>query len=217
MKFSALFLSLALLTQVANAGVLTLENGTKKIEGVNVANSASLTLPGTTTAEKLDSIGAGLRTKKVLVSNVKVYVAQVFLDNAGKFVRTNDGAVKSLADMKAGAIHLTFLRNVDAPTVQISFRDALEANDVDTNDKGIAAFLSAVKDGADAKEGKSMNISLKRSDDAKVTVVYENTSGVEKIVTGGETLFKGILSIWLGEPADSGLATLKAAILKGDK
>ncbi|MFA6236339.1 MAG: chalcone isomerase family protein [Bacteriovorax sp.] len=217
MKFSALLLSFAFLTQVANAGVLTLENGSKKIEGVSVATSAALTMPGTTTLEKLDFIGAGLRTKKVLVANVKVYVAQVFLDNAGKFVRSEAGAVKSLSDMKAGAVSLTFLRNVDAPTVQISFRDALEANDIDVNDKGVAAFLSAVKEGADAKEGKAMNISLKRADDGKVTVVYENTSGVEKTITGGETLFKGILAIWLGEPADSGLETLRAAILKGDK
>jgi hypothetical protein len=118
--------------------------------------------------------------------------------------------------MKAGAIHLTFLRGVDAATVQVSFRDALDANDIDLNNKGIAAFLAAVKEGADAKDGKSMNISLQKDSKGVVTVVYENTSGVEKTITGDETLFKGILSIWLGEPADSGLETLRAVILKGE-
>lgn len=216
MKLSSLFLSLALISQVASAGVLSLENGTRTIEGVTIAKSASLTLPGTTEAEKLDYIGSGLRSKKVLVANVKVYVAQIFLDNAGKFVRTNAGAMKSIDDMKAGAIHLTFLRGVDASTVQVSFRDALDANDVDLNNKGIAAFLAAVKDGADAKDGKSMNMSLKKDDKGVVTVVYENTDGVEKTITGDNTLFKGILSIWLGESADNGLATLKASILKGE-
>lgn len=214
MKLSSLFLSLLLVTQIANAGVLTIEKGNRSIEGVNVGKSADLVTISET--QKLDFIGAGLRTKKVLVANVKVYVAQVFLDNAGKFVRTNAGAVKSLADMKAGAIHLTFLRGVDAATVQVSFRDALDANDIDLNNKGIAAFLSAVKEGADAKDGKSMNISLTKDNKGVVTVVYENTSGVEKTITGDETLFKGILSIWLGEPADSGLETLRAAILKGE-
>ncbi|MGZ3808688.1 MAG: chalcone isomerase family protein, partial [Bacteriovorax sp.] len=170
MKLSSLFLSLAFLSQVASAGVLSLENGNRSIEGVNIAKEATLTLPGTTASEKLDFIGAGLRSKKVLVANVKVYVAQLFLDNAGKFVRTEAGAVKSLADMKAGAIHLTFLRSVDASTVQVSFRDALEANDVDTNNKGVAAFLAAVKEGADAQNGKSMNISLKKDDKGVVTV-----------------------------------------------
>ncbi|MBC7713104.1 MAG: chalcone isomerase family protein [Rhizobacter sp.] len=216
MKFSSLFLSLAFLSQVASAGVLSLEEGTRSIEGVNVAKSASIALTGTTSAEKLDFIGAGLRTKKVLIANVKVYVAQIFLDNAGKFVRTNAGAVKSLSDMKAGAVHLTFLRSVDAPTVQVSFRDALDANDIDLKNKGIVAFLAAVNDGADAQNGKSMNMSLKKDDNGVVTVIYENTSGVEKTIVGDETLFKGILAIWLGEPADSGLATLRATILKGE-
>ncbi|MBC7537406.1 MAG: chalcone isomerase family protein [Bacteriovorax sp.] len=214
MKLSALFLSLLLVTQIASAGVLTIEKGNRSIEGVNVGKSADLVTISST--QKLDYIGAGLRTKKVLVANVKVYVAQIFLDNIGKFVRTDAGAVKSLADMKAGAIHLTFLRGVDAATVQVSFRDALDANNIDLNNKGIVAFLSAVKEGADAKDGKSMNISLAKDDKGVVTVVYENTAGVEKTITGDETLFKGILSIWLGEPADSGLETLRAVILKGE-
>jgi hypothetical protein len=216
MKFSTLFLSLAFLSQVASAGVLSLEEGSRSIEGVKVAKSASIALTGTTSVDKLDFIGAGLRAKKVLIANIKVYVAQVFLDNSGKFVRTNSGAVKSLSDMKAGAIHLTFLRSVDAPTVRVSFRDALDANDVDLKNKGIVAFLAAVNDGADAQNGKSMNISLKKNDNGVVTVVYENTSGIEKTITGDETLFKGILSIWLGEPADSGLHTLRSTILKGE-
>ncbi|MDD4974352.1 MAG: chalcone isomerase family protein [Bacteriovorax sp.] len=214
MKLSSLFLSLLLVTQMASAGVLTIEKGNRSIEGVNVGKSADLVTINET--QKLDFIGAGLRTKKVLVANVKVYVAQIFLDNAGKFVRTNAGAVKSLADMKAGAIHLTFLRGVDAATVQVSFRDALDANDIDLHNKGIVAFLSAVKEGADAKDGKSMNISLQKDSKGVVTVVYENTAGVEKTITGDDVLFKGILSIWLGEPADSGLVTLRATILKGE-
>lgn len=215
MKLSVLVLSLAFLSQVASAGVLTLEAGSRTIENVNVAKSASLTMPGASSVEKLDFIGAGLRQKKVLVANVKVYVAQVFLDNAGKFVRTEAGAVKSLSDMKAGAVHLTFLRAVDAETVQVSFRDALDANDVDLNNKGIKAFLAAVNEGADAKDGKSMNISLTKNESGVVTVVYE-TNGVEKTITGDDVLFKGVLSIWLGEPADKGLDVLRATILKGE-
>src|SRR4051812_37878804 len=103
MKLSTLLFSFAIFSQVATAGVLTLEQGNKTIEGVNIAKSASLSLAGATEATKLDFIGAGLRQKKVLVANVKVYVAQIFLDNSGKFVRTNAGAVASLKDMNAAA------------------------------------------------------------------------------------------------------------------
>lgn len=216
MKLSSLFLSFALFSQIASAGVLTLEPGTKTVEGVNVAKSATLSLPGTAEATKLDFIGVGVRQKKVLVANVKVYVAQIFLDNAGKFVRTEEGAIPSLKDMKAAAVQLTFLRNVDAPTVQVSFRDAFDANDVDMKNTGVQAFLSAVKEGADAKEGKAMKMSLKKEDNGSVTVVYENTSGAEKTIKGDEALFNAILSIWIGEPADAGLEVLRASILKGE-
>lgn len=215
MKLSSIVFSFALFAQVASAGVLTLEQGNKTIEGVNVAKSATLALPGATEATKLDFIGAGLRAKKVLVANVKVYVAQIFADNAGKFVRTEDGAMASMKDMKAAAVNLTFLRSVDAPTVQVSFRDAFDANDVDLNNKGIAAFLAAVKESADAKDGKSMSMSMKK-DNGVVTLVFEGTNGVEKTVTGDEKLFDAILSIWLGEPADSGLETLKTKLIKGE-
>ncbi len=215
MKLSSLVLSFALFSQIASAGVLSLEHGSKSIEGVNVASSATLSLTGATEATKLDSVGAGLRQKKVLVANVKVYVAQIFVDNAGKFVRTEAGAMASLKEMKAAAVNLTFLRSVDAPTVQVSFRDAFDANDVDLNNKGVAAFLSAVKESADAKEGKSMKMSMKK-DNGVVTLVFEGTNGVEKTITGDEKLFNAILSIWLGESADAGLEVLKASILKGE-
>ena len=214
MKFSSLLMSMLLVSQIASAGVLSIENGNRTIEGVAIGKSAEIVNANETI--KLDSVGAGLRTKKVLIANVKVYVTQIFLDNVGKFVRSNEGAVKSLSDMKAGAVHLTFLRSVDAPTVQVSFRDALDANDIDLNNKGIVAFLDAVKNGSNVESGKALNISLKKSDDGVVTVVYENTSGVEKTITGDETLFRGILSIWLGESADSGLETLKATLIKGE-
>lgn len=215
MKLSTTVLSFtlatALFSQIASAGVLSIEKGSRKIEGVSIGSSATLSIGG---AMKLDYIGSGLRTKKVLVSNVKVYVAQLFMDNAGKFVRTSSGAVTSVGDMKAGAVHLTFLRGVDAATVQTSFKDAFNANGIDVNNKGVSDFLAAVKMGADAKQGRSMNISMKR-DGSGVSLVYENTNGGEKTIKGDSSLFKAIMSIWIGTPADSGLATLKSSILSG--
>lgn len=204
-------LATALFSQIASAGVLSVERGSRSIEGVNLGSSATLNLGGST---KLDYIGAGLRTKKVLVSTVKVYVAQIFMDNAGKFVRTDSGATASISDMKAGAVRLTFLRNVDAPTVQTSFKDAFNANGVDVNNKGVAEFLAAVRAGSDASQGKSMNIAMKR-EGAGVTLVYENTKGGSSTIKGDSGLFKAVMSIWLGNPADSGLATLKSSILSG--
>lgn len=204
-------LATALFSQIASAGVLSLERGSRTIEGVSIGSSATLNMGG---SMKLDYIGSGLRSKKVLVSNVKVYVAQIFMDNAGKFVRSASGAVQSVGDMKAGAVRLTFLRNVDAPTVQTSFKDAFNANGVDVNNSGVKAFLSAVSKGADAGSGHSMTMAMKR-DGAGVTLVYENTKGGSSTIKGDSSLFKAVMSIWLGTPADSGLATLKTSILSG--
>jgi len=214
MKLSALVLSSLLFVTVAHAGVFGLETGDRKIENVNIATSAAITTGSET--QKLELLGAGLRAKKVLVTNVKVYVTQVFVDDASKFDRSSTAAaLASLDNMKAGAIRLTFLRDVDAGTVQVSFRDALEANNVDINEQGVASFLNAVKDGADAQNGKSMNMSLTKLEDGTVQVVYENTKGEEETVVGDAKLFTAIFSIWLGTPADSGLATLQKALLKG--
>jgi hypothetical protein len=215
MKLSSAVLSFtlatALFSQIATAGVLSIERGSRTIEGVSIGSSATLSIGGST---RLDYIGSGLRTKKVLVSTVKVYVAQLFMDNAGKFVRTSGGAASSVGEMKAGAVRLTFLRGVDAATVQTSFKDAFNANGVDVNNKGVSEFLSAVRAGADAKQGRSMNISMKR-DAGGVTLVYENTNGGERTIKGDSSLFRAIMSIWIGNPADSGLATLKSSILSG--
>jgi hypothetical protein len=52
MKLSTLFLSLLLVTQMASAGVLTIEKGNRSIEGVNVGKSADLVTINET--QKLD-------------------------------------------------------------------------------------------------------------------------------------------------------------------
>ncbi len=213
MKLLSLIGTALLFTQVAVAGVIKYEDGTRTINGVSVGRSAELSVDNG--VYHMDVIGAGLRTKKVLVANVNVYVAQVYVDNAGAFVRTADGAVKSIDNMKAGAIRLTFLRDVEADKVKVSFRDAFDANDINTDEPGIAAFLNAVSDGGDAEGNKTLNISFARLDDGSVRVIYEDTKGKETTVIGNAALANSIFAIWLGEPADAGLATLKKELLKG--
>jgi hypothetical protein len=204
-------LATALFSQIASAGVLSLEAGSRSIEGVKIGTAATLNMGG---PMKLDYIGAGLRSKKVLVSNVKVYVAQIFMDNAGKFIRSASGAVPSIGEMKAGAVRLTFLRGVDAATVQTSFKDAFNANGISVTNSGVASFLASVRAGADASSGHSMTMAMKR-EGAGITLVYENTKGGTTTIKGDSSLFKAIMSIWLGTPADSGLSSLKSQILSG--
>lgn len=213
MKLGGFLLSLVLFSSVSMAGVLTVQTTGKVIEGVTVAQTATVkTAEGET---KLDLLGAGLRNKKVLVTNVRVYVAQILADNAAKFVRTNDGALKSLKDMKTVAITLTFLRDVEAEKVMSAFLDSLDANGVDYNKEDVSAFLEAVRVGGQADNGKTLSIVLTRVDEKTSKVVYEATNGSFEEITGDAQLFDEIASIWLGKTTDGGLENAKTAIVKG--
>lgn len=211
MKTSSFVLSL-LISFNAFAGILTVETGSKTIEGVKLFSTA--TVKSETSEVKLDLVGAGLRTKKVLV-DINVYVVQLLSDNQTKFVRTEAGALDSVAGMNTVAFTLTFLRDVDAKKVMESFEDAFNANEVDQDVKGIKEFLAAVKAGGAAEDKKTMTILLQKKSNGTVAITYEGTNGVAKTVIGAPETMKIISSIWLGESADSGLLVAKKSIIKG--
>ena len=119
-------------------------------------------------------IGAGLRAKRILIANVKVYVAQLFSSDAAQFVRTEKGALDSLRDSRTTVMSLTFLRNVDAPTVQQSFKEALTKNAVNLTEPAMAAFLQAVVQGGDAVSGKTLVFAFQKNADGSETATYED-------------------------------------------
>lgn len=214
MKFVSAILISALAFS-AQAGILSQVSSGKKIETVETAKSATLSVNKQDIS--LEIVGAGLRSKKVVIANVKVYVAQLLSSDASKFVNNEAGALKSLDDSRTTAITLTFLRTVDAPTVQQSFKDALKANNVDMNEKAVADFLAAVNQSGDALEKKTLTIATQKNADGSETLYYEGTNGKLSQIEGSKGLTSKIMSIWLGNPADSGVAALKADIVRGFK
>jgi hypothetical protein len=214
MKFTSILFTLALVSNLSFANVITVENSDKTVEGVKIARSATLATDKGDV--KLDLVGAGLRTKKVLVANVKVYVTQLLVDNVGKFVRTNEGALKSIDDMNVVAFTLSFLRDVDGPTVSKAFQDSFDANNVDSNNAGIKAFLNAVNVSGQADNGKTMSIVVKRLENNTAEITYEATNGKVSKISGDVSLVRSISSIWIGASADKGLETLKAVLIKGE-
>ena len=208
---SALLSALLMLSLSSNAALLQLEKGTRTIEGVNIAQSAQGTLDGKKI--ELGSVGAGLRWKKVLLMKVKVYVAQLLISSPERFVRKSAEALKSLEDSESVAIQLSFLRSVDADTVQSSFRDALSANKVDMQNPSIKTFLDAVRMGGDADAGASLTILVTKHSDGSESLIYEDTAGHQTRIHGDKGLSHKIFSIWLGTPSDDGVASLKNDIL----
>lgn len=205
------FVAVALSLSVAQAGILQLEKGTRSVEGINISKSAQVTLNGKT--DTLGTVGAGLRWKKVLLAKVKVYVAQVMVSSPDRFVKKDHDALKSLDDSETVAIQLTFLRTVDAATVQSSFHEALSVNNVDMNNEAIKNFLTAVSQGGDATSGNNLTVVIQKHSDGSESLVYEDSTGKQSKVDGAKGLTQKIMSMWLGTPADAGVASLKSDIL----
>ncbi len=198
---------------IAFAGLLSLEPSGKTIENVAIAKSATAKIADRSI--HLQTVGAGLRSKRVAIVNVKVYVTKLMLSDAAHYVRTETDALNSAAEVSSAAIKLDFLRSVDAQTVQLAFRDSLIANQVDLNDTGIKAFLDAVSAGGNADQGKALTLVLEHLQDGQEAVTYEDTAGKSTTIVSGQGLAKKILSIWLGKPADAGLGNLKKSLIQG--
>lgn len=206
----------AMLTLAAQseAAVLKLDAGDKQIENVNIAKSGEATVEGRKSA--LTAIGAGLRKKKVAIVKVNVYVAQLLGSDAAKFKRDMNKALESIDAMKAVAIQMNFLRTVDAETVEKSYMDSLEKNNVNLAAPAIRAFLNAVKNGGEAVDGKTLVILGEKLADGAEAVTYENTKGDAVTVRGEAGFVKAIFSIWLGNTTDAQLEDLKKSIVEGN-
>jgi len=192
----------------SQAGLLTLTAGNKQLEGVTLNQTAQITGADV----KMSLLGAGLRAKTVLFVPAKVYVAELFSNEAAKFSRDNN-ALKSLENVTFTAVRLTFLRGVDAATVASSYREALAANNVNLKDPAIVQFLSNVEKGGDAADKKSFVMLLILNKSGGTTLFYEDTKGAQSQVEGTRALQQQILSIWLGASSDAGLEKLKKSLL----
>ncbi len=205
------FVSLTMLGSVSFASLLTKELSGKDLAGVQMSKAASAKVDQYNV--NLTQMGAGLRTKKILVVNVKVYTAELFASDAQAVIKTDADVLATVANSKTAAMQLTFLRNVEAEKVQISFREALVANKVDTNAAEIQKLFGMMIAGGEAKDKKTMTFLANKNADGTDTLYFEDTIGnVGSAV--GTGLAKSIFSMWLGTPADDGLKKLKEDILK---
>lgn len=204
-------LSMILAASVSFADLLTKELSGGEISGVKLAKGASAKVEQFNV--NLVQLGAGLRTKKVLVSNVKVYTAELFVSEPQNVVKTEADILTTVATVKTAAVQLTFLRNVEADKVQVSFRDALVANNVDINSAEVKQLFALMIAGGEAKDKKTMTFLTNKNADGTETLFFEDTNGNVGTVVG-KSLTKTIFSMWLGVPADDGLKKLKEEMLK---
>lgn len=199
---------------LAQAALLTFEDGAKVLNGVNLKATASLNdKDGRPTPLKLEILGAGLRTKQVLIAEVKVYVAQLFSDNKAGFSREATTGLATLVQSSSRvALKLDMLRTVSAASLVTSFKEALAANNY-ALDAELTNALGLMEKGADATSGKSITL-LMTKEGGKTNLYYEDTKGVTVSMSASPAMMIKIMSIWLGKPVDDGLAALKTQMLK---
>lgn len=210
---NAVLISLFFASTVANANVLTLQTGDGVIQEVKLAKAATATIESR--VSQLTALGAGLRIKNVLFVHAKVYVAQLFANDATKFVRSKEGALGSLDGEKTVALQMNFVRSVGAGKVSNSFKEAFEKNHEALNSPEIQSFLAAVSTGSDIENGETLRLVGEKLEGGKELVTYENSKGNATSISGPAGFVKRVFAIWLGTPADSGLEDLKNALLAG--
>lgn len=206
------FLSLILFASMSlSAGILTKESGSKEIAGVKLATRAQLSYKSQIAV--LEPVAAALRTKKVILVNVNVYVGEIYKSSGVIVDKTADKVVASLLQQPTVVIQLTFLRDVDAEKVMHSFKEALEKNKADLNTAGIKSVLDKVTQGGEVKKGQTLTFVIQKSGDKDHTLAFENNKGDVVEISGSENV-KSILLMWFGETTDSGLQKFKEDLLK---
>jgi hypothetical protein len=212
MKAVKTLLVLMFTTSLSFAALLTTEGQGEKIEDVTLSTAAQAGVDGAVV--KLSSVGAGVRAKKVVFVNVRVYVGQLYVSSPEKFKKNDAEALASVKDQKAIAVQLHFLRDVDAENVQKSFKEALKVNGVSEEDANVKEFLAVVSKGKEASKGKALTILGLHHADGTESISYETTSGQVTVIKGTAGFAEKVFAIWLGKPADDGVAALKKSMLK---
>jgi hypothetical protein len=193
------------------AAVISGEGDGGTLEGVKVPAKARVEIQGRVST--VSSVGVGLRFKKVVFVKAKVYVGQLFLSEPEALKKSRKEALDSLNGVKVAAMQMHFLRNVDAPTVQEAFRESFKENKISLDQEPIQKFLTAVKAGGGAQEGKTLTV-IGEKVGARELVTYEGTDGKPVTIEGGGGFRREVFALWLGEPTDSGVENLQEGLLK---
>lgn len=194
-----------------HAGLLTTEGSTAKIENINIATIANTSVNGDSVT--LKSVGSGIRNKKVVFVNIKVYVGQLFASTPEDIYNSKD-LEKSLENQKAVAIQLHFLRDVDAANIEKSFIEALRKNKVEITDESIKKFLDSVRLGGEIKEGQTITILGSKNKDLSESIFHESHNKKFSEIKGQKGFITKIFSIWLGKPTDDGIEKLKESLTR---
>lgn len=192
------------------ASLLVTEPGAAEIEKVKIAKSAQAKVADR--AYSLQLVGSALRWKKVAFFKADVYVGQFFVSDPAKFKKA--AALDSLSDLKAVAISMSFLRDVEAKKILSAFEEGFKENKISAEDPSVKAFLEIVRSAPEAKKNSTLTILGEKMADKEV-ITFEDSQGKASSISGSAGFLKNVFSLWLGKMPDSGLEEFQKALLAG--
>lgn len=163
------------------------------------------------TENYLQSVGQGLRRKKVAFMKFDVYTAELFISDPKSY----DKALKfeSLSKQSLVGIKVNFLRDVESTKVIDAFEQSLKKNQAQLDSAGIKDFLEQFRKYGDVKKGQGL-IVVGNSKSVYLKIgEMANKLDLQKL-TDAPDLFKNIFSIWLGVPVDDQLQDMQNSIFK---
>jgi hypothetical protein len=211
----SVFIALAIMAPAASAVTIKTETTNKVFESAKLVKS--VTIQNDDKSESvLNAVSHGLRKKTVFgMVPVSVYVLQVLAAKPEKLVRTPEGFLASVKEAGPVQLHFTFSRNLPGEKISSSFKDGLEANEVNvkTLSKELSQALSQISEIKEFKEGQNFSITFLWAGDNATTYITDPTLKISTI-TGPKEFADQLLSIWFGKTADSRLEDLKQTLVK---
>jgi hypothetical protein len=177
------------------------------VAGVAVPGKVSVKVPGQKTFQELFLTGAGVRTKKVVLVKVDVYVGANYLDN-GKGISA-ENPMAAIAGSKLKVMLMTFLRDIDNEKIRDSFSDALKGNGIDIEKVPYKNFLGSMR--FDIKEKDRWAFIGMPDAKGAQRVILETPRG--QIEGSGAEFADDIWKMWFQKPMDGGLEDLKEKLL----
>jgi hypothetical protein len=208
---SSLFLAFSV---NAWAGILNSTIGSNLIDDVKLSTAAVSHVVDREV--NLQVLGAGLRFKTVpFLGKKNVYVGELFSSDAAIFIRTDADALSSMSKMQTVAMKMTFRRDVESARLYKGFVEGFTANKVDMKSAPIKAFLDAIQNGGGAVTEKTLTFVGETLADGSEVITYENsnTPTQAKSIVGATGFVNQVMSLWMGIPADDGVAALKKDII----
>lgn len=199
-----LLVSLGTSATSASAHILDLAPSGTTLGGAPVATSGRTSVGGRT--HSLPVMAKGLYKKRIFFASVTVYLTQVLTRGSVTIEgQSAPNALEALAEEDIWAATLHFVRDVDAATINSTFREILQANANQSTQATVDSMLAVIGQLGDVVSGQSLHIVGERLPGGTEVVSIQNTTNGRAHSTrfpAGDRSLRLALSLMFGAGPD---------------